>query len=81
MAPQVSYEQVWMHEIQPKLARLSTRGRQIIIAKSGHHIPDEAPEEIVRSVREVFVTIRFPIVANVEAARSLRPKQTRIRAN
>ncbi len=26
-----AYEQVWMHEIQPKLAHFSTRGRQIII--------------------------------------------------
>ncbi|MGH7583358.1 MAG: alpha/beta fold hydrolase [Gemmatimonadales bacterium] len=53
-----AYEQVWMHEIQPKLARLSTRGRQVIVAQSGHDIPDEAPEAIVDAVREVLGDVR-----------------------
>jgi hypothetical protein len=52
------YEQVWMHEIQPQLARLSTRGRQIIVEKSGHRISDEAPEVVLDAVREVFSTIQ-----------------------
>jgi pimeloyl-ACP methyl ester carboxylesterase len=53
-----AYEQVWMHEIQPKLARLSTRGRQTIVEKSGHGIPQEAPETVVNAVTEVVDTIR-----------------------
>jgi pimeloyl-ACP methyl ester carboxylesterase len=53
-----AYEQVWMHEIQPKLARLSTRGRQVIVERSGHRIPDEAPEEVVAAVREVVADVR-----------------------
>jgi pimeloyl-ACP methyl ester carboxylesterase len=52
------YERIWMHEIQPKLARLSTRGRQIIVEKSGHRIPDEAPEVIIAAVRDVLADIR-----------------------
>jgi pimeloyl-ACP methyl ester carboxylesterase len=54
----VAYEQVWMHEIQPKLARLSTRGRQIIVERSGHGIPDEAPEAVIAAVREVLAELR-----------------------
>ena len=53
-----AYTQVWMHEIQPKLARLSSRGRQIIVEKSGHGIPDEAPETIVAAVREILDDIK-----------------------
>lgn len=53
-----AYEQIWMHEIQPQLARLSTRGRQVIVEKSGHRIPDEAPEVILDAVREVVMASR-----------------------
>jgi len=53
-----AYEQVWVHEIQPKLAALSTRGRQIIVEKSGHGIPDEAPEAVIAAVLEVLATTR-----------------------
>jgi pimeloyl-ACP methyl ester carboxylesterase len=52
------YEKVWMHEIQPKLSRLSTRGRQVIVANSGHMIPDEAPDAVVAAVREVVSMVR-----------------------
>jgi pimeloyl-ACP methyl ester carboxylesterase len=48
-----AYEQIWIHEIQAQLVRLSTRGRQIVVATSGHRIPDEAPDIVVSAVREV----------------------------
>ncbi|HKC38091.1 MAG TPA: alpha/beta hydrolase [Gemmatimonadales bacterium] len=54
----VAYRQVWMHEIQPKLARLSTRGRQIIIGQSGHEIPREAPEAVIAAARQVVADLR-----------------------
>lgn len=38
--------------------RLSTRGRQIIVEKSGHRIPEEAPEEVINAVREVLAEVR-----------------------
>jgi pimeloyl-ACP methyl ester carboxylesterase len=47
-----------MHEIQPKLARLSTRGRQVIVEKSGHGMPNQAPEAVVAAVREVLADVR-----------------------
>ena len=52
------YEKAWMHEIQPKLARLSTCGRQLIVATSGHEIPDDAPDTVVAAVREVVGQVR-----------------------
>jgi pimeloyl-ACP methyl ester carboxylesterase len=55
----VAYRQVWMHEIQPKLARLSTHGRQIILGQSGHGIPQEAPEVVIAAAREVVVDSRM----------------------
>jgi pimeloyl-ACP methyl ester carboxylesterase len=53
-----AYEQVWMHELQPQLARLSARGRQVIVEKSGHGIPEEAPDAVVEAVREVVLSAR-----------------------
>jgi pimeloyl-ACP methyl ester carboxylesterase len=53
-----AYELVWQHEIQPKLTRLSSRGRQIIVAKSGHRIHEEAPEVVVDAIREVLAQVR-----------------------
>jgi pimeloyl-ACP methyl ester carboxylesterase len=53
-----AYEQIWMHEMQPQLARLSTRGRQVIVEKSGHGIPEEAPEVVIEAVREVVLSAR-----------------------
>jgi pimeloyl-ACP methyl ester carboxylesterase len=53
-----AYLQVWMHEIQPKLARLSSKGRQVIVEKSGHGIPTEAPEFVIAAVRDVVADVR-----------------------
>jgi pimeloyl-ACP methyl ester carboxylesterase len=55
-----AYEQVWMHEIQPQLARLSSRGRQVIVTTSGHRIPDEAPGAVLEAVREIVNAVRRP---------------------
>jgi pimeloyl-ACP methyl ester carboxylesterase len=59
-----AYELVWQHEIQPKLARLSTRGQQIIVAGSGHGIPEEAPQVVVEAVRKVVADVRAQSAAS-----------------
>lgn len=53
-----AYMQAWMHEIQPKLSRLSTRGQQTIVENSGHGIPLEAPQAVVNAVAEVVEAVR-----------------------
>ena len=54
-----AYQKVWIHEIQPKLAKLSTRGRQIIVTSSGHGIPEEAPNAVIDAVRDVVGAVRL----------------------
>jgi pimeloyl-ACP methyl ester carboxylesterase len=48
---------VWIHELQPDLVRLSTRGKQIVV-DSGHYIPLQQPEAVVQAVREVIAESR-----------------------
>lgn len=53
-----AYTQVWMHEIQPKLARLSSIGEQVIVPESGHDIPREAPQAIITAITKVILRAR-----------------------
>ena len=48
-----AFHQTWVNELQPKLARLSSRGRQIIIENSGHGIQFEAPDVLIGAIREI----------------------------
>jgi hypothetical protein len=41
-----------------ELARLSTKGKQIIVANSDHGIPEEAPAAIVIAVQDVVMQVR-----------------------
>jgi pimeloyl-ACP methyl ester carboxylesterase len=51
-----AYQQVWIHEIQPKLAKLSSRGRQIIVTNGTHGtIPQDV---IIAAVRDVVAEAR-----------------------
>jgi pimeloyl-ACP methyl ester carboxylesterase len=51
-----AYQQVWVHELQAKLAWLSTRGRQIVVPNANHGtIPQEL---IIRAIREVLTQVR-----------------------
>jgi pimeloyl-ACP methyl ester carboxylesterase len=51
---------LWVDELQPELARLSTRGRRAIVEGSGHQIPIEQPRAVVEAVREVVDASRPP---------------------
>jgi hypothetical protein len=48
-----AFHKMWVNELQPKLARLSSRGRQIIIENSGHGIQFEAPDVLIGAIREI----------------------------
>lgn len=51
-----AYQQVWIHEIQPKLVGLSARGRQIVVPNANHgSIPQEL---IISSIRVVVTEVR-----------------------
>jgi pimeloyl-ACP methyl ester carboxylesterase len=51
-----AYQQVWIHEMQAGLARLSTRGHEIVVENSDHtNIP---PDIVVNAVRDVVADVR-----------------------
>jgi hypothetical protein len=47
------FQRVWVDDLQMRLARLSTRGRRIMVEGSGHDIPSDRPESIVNAVHEL----------------------------
>ena len=47
-------EDLWVHELQPDLARLSTRGTQIVV-DSSHELPMEHPEVVVSAIHDVWL--------------------------
>jgi len=53
-----AYQQVWIHEMQAKLARLSTRGRQIVVENSGHDIASQAPHVVIAAIHDVVTQAR-----------------------
>jgi pimeloyl-ACP methyl ester carboxylesterase len=53
-----AYQATWIHEIQPKLAKLSTRGRLILVEDSGHSIGDQAPAVVIAAIRDVVTQVR-----------------------
>jgi pimeloyl-ACP methyl ester carboxylesterase len=50
------YHEIWVHQLQASLVRLSTRGRQVIVDAS--HGMEESPDSIVTAVREVVDEVR-----------------------
>jgi pimeloyl-ACP methyl ester carboxylesterase len=51
-------QEVWIHELQAQFVRLSSRGKQVVIANSAHGIPWEAPDAVADAVREVVTIVR-----------------------
>ena len=47
------FRRIWVDELQARLAHLSTKGKQIIIPDSGHDIPSERPDMVVKAVRDI----------------------------
>jgi len=53
-----NFHEIWVHQLQPELARLSTNGKQFIVENSDHGIPEQAPESVVTAVHEVVMEVR-----------------------
>lgn len=51
-----AYQQVWVHEMQAGLARLSTRGRQIVAPNANHGTIPQG--QIVSAIREVVTQVQ-----------------------
>lgn len=50
-----AYQEVWKHEMQPQLARLSTRGRQVIVEDASHG--DIPPATIAKAITGILDTL------------------------
>ena len=50
-------QRTWI-EMQAELARLSTRGRHVIVEKSGHMMPYETPEAVIGAVLDIVAEVR-----------------------
>jgi pimeloyl-ACP methyl ester carboxylesterase len=61
VAPQdlAAFQETWVKELQPSLARLSIRGRQVMVPQSDHMIPFEQPQVVVSAIREVWETAQI----------------------
>jgi pimeloyl-ACP methyl ester carboxylesterase len=59
-ADDAAFRDLWARELQPELARLSSRGRQVVVADSAHLIPWQRPRAVVDAVREVVEASRLP---------------------
>jgi pimeloyl-ACP methyl ester carboxylesterase len=51
-----AYHEIWVHQLQASLVRLSTRGRQIVV-DAGHGM-EESPDSIITAVRQVLDEVR-----------------------
>jgi hypothetical protein len=50
------YHEIWVHQLQASLVRLSTRGRQVIV--DADHDMSQSPDSIVIAVRQVVDEVR-----------------------
>lgn len=51
----LAFHEVWVHDLQAQLARLSTQGRQLTVSDSGHSIKSDA---VIGAIREVATEVR-----------------------
>lgn len=51
----VAFHEMWVGQFQAQLARLSTRGQQVIVENSGHAID---PDAVLKAIHEVVMQIR-----------------------
>ena len=54
------FHRIWVTELQTRLARLSVRGKQIVLPNSGHDVPSERPDAIVDAVRSISIATNQP---------------------
>lgn len=51
------FHEIWANQLQVGLAKLSTKGRQVLVADSTHMIPMERPDAVVSAIREVWAEL------------------------
>lgn len=54
------FRNTWVNDLQVRQARLSTRGKQIVVPDSTHMIPMERPDAVVGAIRDVCDAVKAP---------------------
>jgi hypothetical protein len=52
--PKLDHDHAWKLQLHAALARRSSRGAHVVVAESGHDIPDEAPQAVIAAIRDVI---------------------------
>jgi pimeloyl-ACP methyl ester carboxylesterase len=52
--PKLDHDHALKLQLHERLAHLSTQGTHVVVANSGHNIPDEAPQAIVEAIQNVL---------------------------
>ncbi len=52
------YQRIWVEDLQPRLAALSTRSKWVVLADSGHDVPADRPDAIIEAIRELTEMVR-----------------------
>ena len=55
-----AFRSVWINELQASLARLSRRGKEIVVPQAGHMIGEEEPAAVVSAVKQVVEQLHKP---------------------
>lgn len=58
--PKLDHDHDRKLRLHERLAHLSAAGTHVIVASSGHDIPDEAPEAVVAAIRDLLTPIQTP---------------------
>ena len=53
-----AFHEIWIHQLQPKLAALSTRGKQVIVENSSHDIARDMPVAAIEAIRQIVSDAR-----------------------
>jgi pimeloyl-ACP methyl ester carboxylesterase len=53
-----AFHEIWVHQLQPRLAALSTRGKQVIVEQSSHGIAGEMPSAALEVVTQILSETR-----------------------
>ena len=49
---------LWVNGLQAELVHLSSRGKQVVLANSGHGIQLDAPRDLADAIHEVWNAVR-----------------------
>ncbi len=72
------FQRTWVETLQPRLAQLSTRGKQVVLQNVGHDIPAQDPTAVVNAVREVYEQASEAAKRRKNAARPERSRRTQV---